>query len=129
MSPHKIGGCCSLCDEPVFEVTAVWESGTPRAGEPKSLGAANDGAIRVSFLLLAGGYTDMTFCGECAASLSQEHYTLLWRKNLAGYLREQIVGGGDHQRHGPIERERHLLHVCEFGIVRGGLRLDDEHGF
>lgn len=89
MSPHKIGGCCSLCDARCFEIMGVWEAHEVRAGEPKRLGAANDGTTRVSFLLLAGGYTDMTFCGDCADSLSPEQYTLLWRKNLAGYMREQ----------------------------------------
>lgn len=89
VSGHKIGGCCSLCDESVFDITAVWEAGTARAGEPKAFGAPSNGATRVAFLLASGGYTDMTFCGACAESLNQEHYTLLWRKNLAGYMREQ----------------------------------------
>lgn len=89
MSGHKIGGCCSLCDNPCFDVMAVWEDNDPRAGEPKRLGEPHDGTTRVAFLLLAGGYTDMTFCGECADSLSAENYTTLWRKNLAGYMREQ----------------------------------------
>ena len=89
MSEYKIGGCCSLCDEPVFEITAVWEVGTTRAGEPKALGAPNDGATQVAFLLASGGYTTMTFCENCAAELNAEHYTPLWRKNLAGYMREQ----------------------------------------
>lgn len=89
MSEHKIGGCCSLCDEPVFEVMAVWEDHDVRAGEPKRLGPVNEGTIRVSFLLLSGGYTDMTFCGQCAEELTPEQYTWLWRKNLAGYMREQ----------------------------------------
>lgn len=88
MSGHKIGGCCSLCDQPVFDITAVWDDGV-RKGEPKAIGAPNDGAVQVAFLLLSGGYTTMTFCGGCAESLSVEHYTLLWRKNLAGYMREQ----------------------------------------
>mgnify|MGYP001611467095 CR=1 FL=1 len=89
MSPYKIAGCCSLCDAPAFEVKAVWDEGEKRAGEPKQLGAANSGTTRVTFLLLDGRRTDMTFCGDCAASLTPEAYPTLWRKNLAGWLREQ----------------------------------------
>lgn len=89
MSPHKIPGCCSLCDEPAFEILAVWDAGEKRAGEPKRLGPPLDGSVRVTFLLLNGRRTDMTFCVGCAETLSPEHYPMLWRKNLAGYLREQ----------------------------------------
>ena len=85
-SPFKIPGCCSLCDEPAFEIKAVWDDGAHK-GEPKAIGQPNDGTVHVSFLLLSGGFTDMTFCANCAGTLSPEHYTLLWRKNLAGYMR------------------------------------------
>ena len=89
VSAYKIAGCCSLCDQPAFEVKAVWAIGEKRAGEPKQLGAANQGSARITFLLLDGKRTDMTFCGGCAETLSPEHYPTLWRKNLAGWLREQ----------------------------------------
>lgn len=86
---HKIPGCCSICDQPAFEVMAVWDAGEKRAGEPKRLGGPLEGTTRITFLLLNGRRTDMTFCGECSASLAPENYQTLWRKNLAGYLREQ----------------------------------------
>ena len=108
---YKIAGCCSLCDNPVFEVMAVWEEGTLRVGEPKRLGVANDGATRVSFLLLLGGYTDMTFCVDCAAGLNAEHYTMLWRKNLAGYLRQQ-----DNRTEKFADQFSNAL-LCEIGRV------------
>jgi hypothetical protein len=44
---------------------------------------------RITFLLFDGRKTDMTVCGDCAKSLSPEQYPILWRKNLAGYMREQ----------------------------------------
>lgn len=86
---HKIPGCCSLCDTPVFEVMARWDEGEKRAGEPKQLGAPNEDSVRVSFLLMNGRTTDMTLCGECAGALNPEQYTTLWRKNLNGWMREQ----------------------------------------
>ncbi len=89
MSEHKIGGCCSLCDEPCFEVMQRWDEGEVRAGESKVVGRPNADAVRIAFRLFNGGFTDMTFCGRCADDLQPEHYAVLWRKNLAGYMREQ----------------------------------------
>lgn len=86
---HKIAGCCSLCDEPCFEVMARWDEGEKRAGEPKQLGAPNQDAVRVTFRLLDGTIGDFTFCGRCARAVTADQYPLLWRRNLAGYLREQ----------------------------------------
>jgi hypothetical protein len=89
MMPYKIAGCCSLCDQPAFDVITRWEPHERRPGEPKKMGAPLAGSARITFLLFNGRRTDMTFCEECAGSLSPEHYTLLWRKNLGGYMREQ----------------------------------------
>jgi hypothetical protein len=89
MMPYKISGCCSLCDQPAFEIVERWEAHERRPGEPKRIGAPLDGTIRVTFLLYNGRRTDMTFCGDCAGTMSAEHYVTLWRKNLGGYMREQ----------------------------------------
>jgi hypothetical protein len=85
----KIAGCCSKCDEPCFEVLARWEQHERRPGEPKRLGPPNPDAVRITFLLFNGRRTDMTLCGNCADTLGPADYSLLWRKNLAGWLREQ----------------------------------------
>lgn len=68
---------------------ARWESHERRPGEPKRLGAPNPDAMRITFMLLNGRRTDMTFCGNCADALAAESYPLLWKKNLAGWMREQ----------------------------------------
>lgn len=86
---RKIGGCCSLCDVPCFEVLSVHAPHEKNAGAPKRIGPPVDGATRVTFLLFNGRRTDMTFCGPCAESLGIDNYALLWRKNLAGWLYEQ----------------------------------------
>lgn len=85
----KIAGCCSLCDAPCFEILAVQSQADKHPGEPKRLGPPNEDATRITFLLFNGRRTDMTFCGDCADSLSAQSYPVLWRKNLAGWLREQ----------------------------------------
>lgn len=86
---HKIPGCCSICDEPCFEVLQRWDEGEKRAGEPKRLGPPNEDAVRVTFILIDGRRADFTFCGRCAQTLNPSQYTVLWRRNLAGYMREQ----------------------------------------
>jgi hypothetical protein len=120
MSPYKIAGCCSLCDEPAFEVMARWDQDEKRAGEPKRLGPPNEGTMRVTFLLLNGSRTDMTLCGTCADSLSAEHYATLWRKNLAGWLREQ---DGNPEK---FRQEFASGIVCELG--RKSLKELIQHG-
>lgn len=86
---HKIAGCCSLCDAPCFEVLEVWAPHERNPGEPKRLGGPVDGAVRVTFLLFNGRTTDMTFCSGCAEDVNAAYYPALWRKNIAGWLREQ----------------------------------------
>lgn len=106
MSPYKIAGCCSCCDMLCFEVTAVRED-----GKPKTFGRPNDGATRITFLLLNGRRTDMTFCGACAGSLDPQWYATLWRKNLSGWLREQ---GGNTEK---FKHEFANGILCEIGRI------------
>lgn len=88
MSPYKIAGCCTSCDQPCFEVLARWDEGTPLAGEPKGLGMPNGDALRVTFLLFDGTHTDLTFCAACAAALAPERYSEIWVKNLRSWQRQ-----------------------------------------
>lgn len=106
---HKIAGCCSLCDTPCFEVLARWDEGELMAGEPKALGAPNEGTTRIAFILFHGGYTEMTFCGACAKNLTPDQYRLLWNKNLAGYMR---AARGDAQK---FSRQFDNGLLCELG--------------
>ena len=89
MKLYKIGGLCSICEAPCFEIMSLWDEGEKRAGEPKRLGPPMNDSVRITFLLFDGRITDMTLCGTCAASITAAQYVTLWRKNLAGYMREQ----------------------------------------
>lgn len=91
MSSVKIAGHCTLCDGPCFEVMQVFDAHELYPGEPKRLGPPVEGAVRVTFLLFDGTKTHLTFCGDCAKSLSPEQYTEIWRKNLRSWLRELKV--------------------------------------
>ena len=88
MSAYKISGCCTLCDEPCFEVIARWGADERRAGEPKRLGPPLDGSIRVTFMLNDGSRSDMTFCGRCAEDLNPAYYTAIWQKVMRSWKRE-----------------------------------------
>lgn len=85
MSPHKIIGCCTNCDKPCFEVTAVWGADERTPGEPKQLGSPLDGSVRVTFMLFDGTKTSLTFCAACSGPWS---YHEIWRKNLRSWMRE-----------------------------------------
>jgi len=85
---HKIGGCCSKCDTPCFEVVQVFDSTEERAGEPKKLGAPLPDSVRVTFLLYDGTQCDLTFCGSCAQELCPAWYVGLWKKCINSWVRE-----------------------------------------
>ena len=81
-SPRKIAGCCALCDKPLFEIIRKYTEG-PRTGEPADFGKPNPDARRVTFLLLDGTTTDMTFCESCDTPLAQ-----VWCRNMAAFAFE-----------------------------------------
>lgn len=85
---HKIAGCCTICDEPCFEVLARWDDHERHPGEPKRLGSPTEDAVRITFLLYDGTRTDLTFCGNCAADLQPDQYLEIWRKNIRSWMRE-----------------------------------------
>ena len=64
MGDRKLIGCCTACDEPVFEVAARWTEG-PYRGEIKQVGQPLDGARRVRIVRASGRQSDWTFCEGC----------------------------------------------------------------
>lgn len=88
VSLYKIAGCCTRCDQHCFNVLAVWGPDEMLPGEPKRLGGSLEGATRITFRLLDGTHTDLTFCESCAAELSSADYVELWQKNLRSWKRQ-----------------------------------------
>lgn len=88
MSHYKIAGCCTVCDEPCFEVVSTWAEHERYPGEPKRLGPVIGDATLISFMMLDGTKADMTFCAGCAESLSPTQYTEIWRKVIRSWKRE-----------------------------------------
>ena len=87
----KISGCCTVCDEPTFEVLARWSENERYPGEPKRLGPPTDDATRITFELLDGSKSDLTFCGKCTESLNPAQYVEIWRKVIRGWIREMSL--------------------------------------
>jgi hypothetical protein len=82
MANIKIPGCCSICDQEVFEILEKKDGIPTRVGQPK------DEAQRVTFLLSGGEHMDLTFCAQCASVMNEEDYPELWKKVLRSWEHE-----------------------------------------
>lgn len=93
MSEYKKAGCCTLCDEPCFEVISTWDAHERYPGEPKRLGKVVGDATRISYMLLDGRSCDLTFCEDCAQTVNQTHYVEIWEKVCRTWRREMKTTG------------------------------------
>jgi hypothetical protein len=84
MIDYKITGACTRCDAMCFRVLD-----TQKDGSPKRLGPPIDGAVRVSFMLMDGTRTSLTFCADCATMLPGELYVSIWQRIKAFYDTDQ----------------------------------------
>lgn len=88
MADPKITGHCSRCNKRVFDVLSVFEPHELYPGEPKQIGAPEDDAVRVTFLLHDGARMQLTFCEACAESLALEDYAAIWDRVVVSWGRE-----------------------------------------
>ena len=116
MSEFKISGCCSLCDTPVYEVLARFAEHERRPGEPKQLGAPDEGATKITFGLFDGTKADLTFCDSCAEELNCGQYMEIWRKVMRSWLREIAGKTEQHSNWLPKQYANGLL--LELGRVK-----------
>ncbi len=79
---RKKTGHCTLCDEPVYEVRTTWPEGHPYAGEPRELGAAHEGTMKLGFALTGGSTVELTFCEPCSHEASG-NLVKIWQRCLA----------------------------------------------
>ena len=91
MSDFKIAGCCTVCNEPCFEVMATWAEHERYPGEPKRLGPVIGNAVEITFMLMDGAKASLTFCEQCGAELNPAQYTDIWRKVIRSWAREMDV--------------------------------------
>ena len=77
----KRNGCCTLCDEPVFEIKDRFPEGDVRAGQPRAIGKALEGARRIGLVLTDGSTVTLSFCSACAPGI-HDRLGEIWRKCL-----------------------------------------------
>jgi hypothetical protein len=86
MSDIKKLGCCTLCDEEVFEITRRAPRDGPFSREPIAVGRPLPGSRRDSLVLTNGSTVDLTFCESCKPTA--ENLPVIWKKCRASLARE-----------------------------------------
>lgn len=117
MTDYKIAGHCTICDAPCFEIIAVYEAHERLPGEPKTVGPPLDGATRISYMLMDGTKTMLTFCAGCTVTVSSAQYVDIWRKVIRSWTRElseKLVGERNPEWY---HREFANGILCEMGRV------------
>lgn len=88
VGPKRLG-CCLACQRECYTVIEMFVAG-PREGEPRTLGAQLDHGLQVTFLLSDRSEADVTFCRDCAATLTSADYPAIWTAVVD--KAEQILG-------------------------------------
>jgi hypothetical protein len=88
MTERKLTGCCTICDDPCFEISAKHTSG-PRKGEVSQVGRPLPGVRRVYIVRMSGSHSFWTVCPACEISVLD--MSRLHRKELAAMVMERNV--------------------------------------
>ncbi len=86
MLEHKLAGCCTLCDKPVFNIIKKYPNNHLLAGEPRTVGEPLATAMRLTLLLSGGENMDLTFCSDC--DVSPDTFPAIWKKVMGSFKRE-----------------------------------------
>ena len=81
----KILGCCSQCDELVFEVHERFGADHLLAGRARRVGRPLETAIRVWLVLTNGSPIAVTFCEACVQA---PRLVEVWKRTLAAFAEE-----------------------------------------
>ena len=74
----KIPGCCSVCDEPIFEIKRRIPRDHPLAGLPVELGGPLRGAKRHWLMMADGTFTNFSTCADC--EITSHNICEVWAK-------------------------------------------------
>jgi hypothetical protein len=90
MSDTKKAGCCTLCDNEVYEVRSYFPMESILAGFPRKLGKPLPSARKVSYALRDGSHCDLTCCETCEPAMRDPaQFPALWQKVLRTFLFEE----------------------------------------
>ena len=115
MSDRKLLGCCTVCDEPIFEVAARWTEG-PMKGEIKQVVGPLPGARRLSIVRASGNQSNWSLCGDC--TVTPENISALNRKEIRAMVKEREMAKDTMEQ---SERRDAMLRLFQFDIPIGVL--------
>lgn len=115
MAEIKKLACCTVCDEPIFEVAARHMDG-PMKGEVKQVGNPLPGVRRVFIVRISGSQSYWSLCPTC--EIEPAMMPRLAKKELRAMVREKQV-----MKHSPeqIEANEEMLRLFEYDIPLGVL--------
>ena len=85
---RKKAGCCTLCNQEMYEVSRRWPQGHPYAGEGRQLGRPKMPVIRQHFVQTNGKIAVISFCESCARD-ADEGIVHVWARALAAFKYER----------------------------------------
>ena len=107
--------CCTVCDEPIFEVAARYMEG-PFKGEAKQVGNPLPGARRVFIVRISGNTSYWSLCPTC--EILPKDMPRLNKKELRAMVRERQVAKDTPEQ---AEQREKMLRLFEFDIPLGVL--------
>ncbi len=115
MPDRKHTGCCTLCDEPIFEVSAR-HTGGPNKGEIKQMGGPLPGARRVTLVRMSGRTSYCSLCKEC--EVTPENIVVLTHKEVAAMVHERNFARDTMEQ---AENREKMLRLFAFDVPLGVL--------
>ena len=115
MLDRKLIGCCTVCDEPIFEVTSRHTEG-PYKGEIKQMGRPLPGARRLTMVRISGNTSYLSLCVKCR--VTPENLSMLAKKELAAMVFERNLAKDTMEQ---AENREKMLRLFEFDIPLGVL--------
>jgi len=115
MGELKRLGCCTVCDEPIFEVTTRWMEG-PYKGEARQLGRALPGIRRVTVVRMSGRQSYWSLCPTC--EIDPKDMVVLNRKEIRAMVKERSLSKDNPAQ---AENREKMLRLFEWDVPLGVL--------
>jgi predicted secreted Zn-dependent protease len=115
MPDRKRVGCCTLCDEPIFEVAARHTEG-PSKGEIKQMGGPLPGARRVTLVRMSGRTSYCSLCKEC--EVTSANIVVVTQKEVAAMVHERNFARDTMEQ---AENRERMLRLFAFDVPLGVL--------
>ena len=115
MPDRKHIGCCTLCDEPIFEIASRQTEG-PYKGEAKQLGMPLPGARRLTLVRMSGRTSYCSLCETC--EVTPENLPVLAKKEVAAMVYERNIAKDTMEQ---AENREKMLRLFAFDVPLGVL--------